>query len=235
MSTEDEMSIDERYKYLRVMKKRYDQAGQKEKGCLLDEMEVVTGLHRKSLIRLMNRNLARKVRSKERGQTYGPEVDDALRVIDESFDYICAERLTSNLVWMTNLLDTHGELEATLTLLDQFEHISVSTVGRRLKRIRQDLPRLPRKKPRGRKLTQDIPMLRLPWNISEPGHLETDLVHHCGPTAAGEYACTLQMIDVATSWTERVAVLGRRYLVMEDAFRRILIRLPFPDNYPEQR
>jgi hypothetical protein len=33
---------------------------------------------------------------------------------------------------------------------------------------------------------------------------------------------------VATGWSERAAVLGRSFLVMEDAFRRILARLPFP-------
>jgi hypothetical protein len=36
------------------------------------------------------------------------------------------------------------------------------------------------------------------------------------------------MTDVATGWSERVAVLGRSALVMEAAFRRILARLPFP-------
>jgi hypothetical protein len=38
----------------------------------------------------------------------------------------------------------------------------------------------------------------------------------------------VQLIDVATGWSERVAVLGRSYLVMSDAFQRILDRLPFP-------
>jgi hypothetical protein len=36
------------------------------------------------------------------------------------------------------------------------------------------------------------------------------------------------MIDVATGWSERRAVLGRSYLVMKDAFLCILARLPFP-------
>jgi hypothetical protein len=71
-------------------------------------------------------------------------------------------------------------------------------------------------------------MCRLPWNLTVPGHFEADLVHHCGPTAAGEYICTLQMIDVATGWSERRAILGRGYVVMSDAFRSILARLPFP-------
>ena len=41
-------------------------------------------------------------------------------------------------------------------------------------------------------------MKRIPWQEREPGHFEVDLVHHCGPTASGEYLHTIQMIDVAT-------------------------------------
>lgn len=229
MSTEDKMTIDERLKYLRMMKKRYVKAARKEKGRLLDEMQAVTELHRKTLIDLINGELKRKPRKKQRGRIYGPEVDDALRVIDKSFDYICAERLTPNLVWMTQHLARHSELETSGLLLERLGRISVSSVGRILGRIRQDQPRLPRKGPRrANKLVRDIPMIRLPWNILVPGRFEVDLVHHCGPTASGEYMCTLQMIDVAIGWSERVAVLGRSFLVMEDAFLRIMIRLPFP-------
>jgi len=229
MPNDDEMTIDERRKYLRKMKKRYVQVHRRARGQLLDEMKAVTGLHRKSLIRLTNGSLERKPRRKQRGHTYGPEVDDALRVIAESFDYLCAERLTPNLVWMANHLSAHGELEVSPPLLEKLGRISVSTVGRILARIRQDQPRLPRRRPsRGNKVTRDVPMKRIAWNEQQPGHFEVDLVHHCGPTASGEYVHTLQMIDVATGWSERVAVLGRSYLVMEDAFRRILARLPFP-------
>ena len=229
MSTEDKMTIDERWKYLRMMKKRYIKADRKGQGQLLDEMEAVTGMYRKSLIRLMNGSLERKPRSGQRGRIYGPEVDDALRVIAESLDYICAERLTPNLVWIANHLAVHGELETSPLQLEELGQISVSTVGRILGRIRQDQPRLPRKGPRrANKVTRDIPMKRISWDEQEPGHFEVDLVHHCGSCASGEYACTLQMIDIATGWSERVAVLGRSYLVMQDAFRRILARLPFP-------
>ena len=240
MSAEEKMSIDERRKYLRQMKKRYKRAGRKEKGRLLDEMEAVTELERKTLIRLLKGNLERKRRRKQRGRIYGAEVEDALRVIYPSFDYICAERLTPNLVWMAQHLARHGELQVSEVLLEKLDQISVSTVGRLLGRLRQDEPRLPRKGPRrAKRLTQAIPMLRLPWSIQVPGSFEVDLVHHGGPTTAGEYMCTLQMIDVATGWSERVAVLGRSFMVMEAAFLRILGRLPFaileihPDNGSE--
>ena len=71
-------------------------------------------------------------------------------------------------------------------------------------------------------------MRRIPWQESTPGHFEVDLVHHCGVSANGQYLHTLQMIDVATGWSECVAVLGRSYLVMQDGFQRIEQRLPFP-------
>jgi hypothetical protein len=240
MSTEDKMNIDERRKYLRRMKKRYVQAGRKEQGHLLDEMEAVTELHRKSLIRLMNGSLERKPRQRQRGRTYGPEVEYALSVIAESSNYICAERLTPNLVWMANHLAAHHELEVSPPLLEKLDQISIPTVQRILGRIPRDKPRLPRQGPQPtRKLTQGIPMRRIPWNEQHPGHLETDLVHHCGPRASGEYVCTVQMIDVATGWSELRAVLGRSYRVMEDAFRYMMARLPFlvlelhPDNGSE--
>ena len=136
MSTQDKMTIDERRKYLRTMKKRYVKAGRKEQVHLLDEMEVVTGLHRKSLIRLMEGSLGRNPRHKQRGRTYGPEVDDALRVISESLDYICADRLTPNLVWMATHLAAHGEMDTSPRLVEQLEQVSISTVKRRIKRIR---------------------------------------------------------------------------------------------------
>lgn len=237
MSKDEKMNIDERRKYLRLVRPRYRKAGRKEKGQLLDEMVAVTDLERKTLIHLLNGSLVRKPRIRERGNTYKAPFDDALRVIYESFDGICAERLTPNLVWMAQHLEAHHELETTPELLAQLEQVSVSTVERHLNRIRQDQPRLARTKPRPRnKRLQEIPMLRLPWSITDPGHFEADLVHHCGPSASGEYAYTLQMIDVATGWSERRAVLGRSYLVMEDAFLYLLTHLPFsvlqihPDN-----
>jgi hypothetical protein len=229
MSIEDEMTIDERRKYLRKRQKRYAEADRIEKGRLLDEMEQVTGLHRKHLIHLLGGDLKRKPRRRQRGRSYGPQVDDALRVIDESFDYICAERQTPNLAWMAKHLACHGEIEVSDRLLEQLEQVSISTVGRILQRIKQDEPRLPRREAPSRpKLTQSIPMKRIPWDTATPGHFEVDLVHHCGPSASGEYLCTLQMIDVATGWSERMAVLGRSFLVMSHAFRTILRRLPFP-------
>ena len=60
MSEMDPMTIDERRKYLYKMWERYRKATRTEKGKLLDEMEEVTGMHRKALIRILTGRLSRK-------------------------------------------------------------------------------------------------------------------------------------------------------------------------------
>jgi len=82
-------------------------------------------------------------------------------------------------------------------------------------------------------------MKRIAWDIREPGHFEVDLVHQSGESSAGEYGHTLQLIDVATGWSERVMLLGRGYQAMREAFEQVSKRVPFaikelhPDNGPE--
>jgi hypothetical protein len=235
------MTITERYQYLGRMGPRYHRADRSARGRLLDEMALMTGLHRKSLVRLLAPGgLTRERRTRERGCVYDTAVDDVVRVVWETLDCVCAERLTPALLSTAQLLAAHGELLLAPAVEAQLGRISISTVHRRLGRFGQDTPRLPRRGPaRATRLTRAIPTRRIPWDEPEPGHFEVDLVHHSGPSTAGEYVHTLQMIDVATGWSERVAVLGRSYRQMEVGFRHILTRLPFPvrevhpDNGPE--
>jgi hypothetical protein len=174
-------------------------------------------------------DLRRKPRTRERGRTYGLDVQYALRVIAESLDYICAERLHGNLAWMAKHLARHGELHLRGALLEQLSQVSVSTIRRLLQGMHKDEYFLPRPTPRpANSILKDIPMKRLPWHETEPGYFEVDLVFHCGSDTRGEFACSLHMVDVATGWSEIAAVLGRSQLVISDAFQRILARLPFP-------
>jgi hypothetical protein len=54
MLSETPMTVDERRTYINRMKPRYVKATKRERCVLLREMEQVTGMHRKSLIRLIN-------------------------------------------------------------------------------------------------------------------------------------------------------------------------------------
>ena len=101
MPMQDEMTIDERRKYVKLMYPRYQKANRQERSRLLTEMEPVTKQHRKHLIRLLNgESLERKKRRTPRSRTYGVEVERVVLLIWESLDYICAKRLTPNLLSM---------------------------------------------------------------------------------------------------------------------------------------
>jgi hypothetical protein len=230
MQDDTQMTITERRKYLGRMRPRYLLADRLEQGRLLDEMQAVTAMHRKSLLRLLHApSLARQPRTSQRAKTYRAPVEDAIRLIWESLDYICAERLTPALLPTAQLLIHHGELALSAEVLAQLGTISIASVQRRLRRFTQDSPRLPRRGPeQANRLARSIPMRKIAWDERQPGHFEVDLVHHGGAQPCGEYVHTLQMIDVATGWSERVALLGRSQYAMEGAFRRILARLPFP-------
>lgn len=69
---------------------------------MLDDLEHVTGLNRKSITRALNGRISRKKRARERGPIYEISVMNAVRKTSKALDYLCAERLKINLVCMVN-------------------------------------------------------------------------------------------------------------------------------------
>ncbi|MCJ7744574.1 MAG: hypothetical protein MUO99_08500 [Dehalococcoidales bacterium] len=234
MPSDEKMSVDERRKYLKLVAPRYVKARRAERSKLLTEMREVTGLHRKSLLRLMHMpSLERAPRRRRfRRRRYGAAVAEVVQVVWESLDYVCAERLTPALLPTARQLAQWEELVLTLEVEAALRTISRATVQRLLQHFQQDTPKLPRRKPQPpNRLLRDVPMERLWWATSTPGSFEADLVHHCGPVAAGDYIHSLQLVDIATGWSERVAVFGRSQAAMVEAFGRVRARLPFSINH----
>lgn len=241
MAVEERMPTSARNVYLARMWDRYQRATPATRSDLLTEMETMTGWHRKSLIRRMHGpRTPAPPRRRPRSRVYGGDVQQVVRVVWERLDYVCAERLTPQLLVTARHLETFGELTLSADVERHLTQISRATVARRLRPLPRPTPRLPRKGPQeANHLRRAVAMGRVPWQTTVPGHCEVDLVHHCGQSAAGEYVHTLQLGDVATGWSERVAILGRGQAAMVAGFRRILARLPFalvhlhPDNGSE--
>jgi len=61
----------------------------------------------------------------------------------------------------------------------------------------------------------------------EVGHLEVDLVHHCGDSVRGEFLYTLTVTDIRTGWTELRVLRNKAMVWTERAMRDILESLPF--------
>src|SRR5205085_2671839 len=189
MPMQDEMTIDERRKYVKLMAVRYRKARRAVRSQLLSEMEQVTKLHRKHLLRLLNgTSLERKKRRTPRSRTYGEEVERVVLQVWKSLDYICAERLRPSLLSMARHLARFGVVSLSPEVEQQLQTMSTSTVQRVLRKNRSRKEQLPRKGPhRANQVTKGVPMGRIPWDTPDPGHVETDLVHHGGESASGEY------------------------------------------------
>jgi hypothetical protein len=154
---------------------------------LLTEIETVTGMHRKNLIRLLNApTLERKPRQRGRGFTYTPEVARLVRQVRESPDYVFAERLMPSLLPMAPHLATFNKVALTPDLDEKLARITEATARPLLRSAPRLPPPLPRRGPeRPNQLRQPLAMGRLPRNVTEAGHRDTDPVHHFGRSAEG--------------------------------------------------
>lgn len=171
------MTIAERRTYLNRMWSRYRAADRAGRGEVLTEMEQVTGLHRTSLTRLLSGvSLARRPSPTRRPRTYGPAVVTVVRVVWESLEHVCAERLTPALLPTARHLARFGEVALTPLVEEQLAQISRSAARRLVERLPRATPRLPRGGPeQANAVRQAIPMRRLSWSTAESGSFEVDL------------------------------------------------------------
>jgi transposase InsO family protein len=77
-------------------------------------------------------------------------------------------------------------------------------------------------------LRRDIPVELSAYEHNVPGYLEIDLVAHCGQSGAGHFINTLCATDLATGWTERIAISGKSREAVVAAIAAMNAVLPFP-------
>ena len=65
------------------------------------------------------------------------------------------------------------------------------------------------------------------WNDVKPGFLEADLVAHCATQTDGSFLWTLTLTDIATGWTECLALLNKSQETVIAALKRAQHLLPF--------
>jgi hypothetical protein len=116
----------------------------------------------------------------------------------------------------------------TTAVEEQLLKISARQIDRRLREVKKRAGRrlYGRTKP-GSLLKHHVPLRTDRWNVARPGFSEIDLVSHSGNCAAGEFAHTLNLTDIHTTWTQSVAVLGKAQVHVRDGLDAIRRDLPF--------
>jgi hypothetical protein len=196
----------------------------------LDEFVAVTGYHRKHAIRILNGSAASAAAVSKRGRlrVYDEAVRQALIVLWEASDRICGKRLKPLLPVLLPALERHRHVSLDPTVRVGLLAVSAATIDRMLSGVRASAS--------GRRRAKTTPGVRrsvavrtfADWNDPLPGFLEVDLVVHSGESVAGSFASTLVLTDIASGWTECMALLVREASLVVDALERLRLALPFP-------
>jgi hypothetical protein len=142
----------------------------------------------------------------------------------------CSKRLVPYLPELVRVLEQHGELPLDASTKARLLALSPATADRLLHSERKLV------KPHGLGTTKPGTLLKsaisirtfAEWDEAQPGFTEIDLVVHCGSTTRGVYLHSLTVTDVATGWTECVALRNRGQQTVFQALVLARGRLPFP-------
>jgi hypothetical protein len=210
---------------------RYREADHREKTVILDQFVAATGYVRKYAIRLFHKPAPLRVQTiqRPRARRYGKEVQEALAIAWTAANCICAKRLVPFLPALVPSLEAHGHLTLSDDVRTQLFAISPATADRILSPLR------PGGRTRGATTTKAGTLLKhqvpvrtfADWNETQPGFFEVDMVAHCGTNAEGMFLWSLVLTDVATGWTECLAMRHRSQDAVIDALGLVRQLLPF--------
>ena len=217
--------------YLSKLRERYRRARKKERGRILDEFVATTGYHRKHAIALLRgkrRHRNRKVPlRRHRRCIYLAEDKRAVLRLAELFDQIGSKRL--RVAMDVELNKVRDYLAVSRACFQRLKDISPSTMDRFRRTERRPAKRHRGGTKPGSLLKSQIQVRTWAnWDDKRPGFEEIDLVQHEGGNASGFFACTLNVTDVSTGWTEMCAVLNKAQKHVFVALEHIRQNLPFP-------
>ena len=224
------MSIQARQEWVVALAKRYQQSNKHDKHKILEEFIATTGYHPKYAIQRLNHPQTQKsnrVRRK-RGLQYDQAVQSALVTLWEAANRMCSKRLVPFLPDLIFAMERFDHFQISDSVRGHLLSISAATVDRLLQPFRT--------RPSGKGLStthagslfkHQIPVRTFAdWDNLVPGFFEADLVAHCGRYNVGSYLNSLVLTDIASGWTECMALLMRDQELVVEAFKLANDRLP---------
>jgi hypothetical protein len=229
------MGTGSRQEYLAVLRERYrETASRKERSQLIEEAIRNTGLHRKSVIRVLNHDRILTV-SKETGKPevprlgrkkkYSAECLEALKKLYRASDYQCSDKLKH----MIPILLDQGQFGWAENVLTELQLISPASIDRYLHAFRSTERRRRNTgtRPGSKIFKRLIPIKSLDVISSRCGYLEADTVAHCGGNMGGEFVWSLTITDTFSGWTSNRATYGKHAKNVLPAIHDILTNLAF--------
>ena len=226
------MSQKAKREYLNQIKPRYKRANKAEKKRILNEFCEVCSYNRKYAIYLLNKakqkTTAKNNRPGRRRHYNNPVIIHFLKVMLKATNLICSKRLQPIIpLWMPFYEKTFC-IRITEPIKKKLLTISPATIDRLLSKERKRLGKLglSTTKP-GSLIKKHIPIKTNQWDETRPGFIEADTVAHSGNSVAGSFLYTVNIVDIATGWTEPRAIWGKGEKSTFEAIKSIEEALPF--------
>jgi len=214
--------------YLIQLKKKYHESNKKARTQLLNDFCDFTGYHRKYAINLVNNPFKTKWKKKTRKKKYDIAVTSKLLVLWRASNEICGERFQPYIPAILKKLKECGEITVGPKVEEKLFQISLASVKRIIRKTRRRSKiRISTTRP-GSILKKHITVRYGRWKETDPGWCEMDTVSHCGMDPSGEYVSSIDLVDIATSWTEQAAIMGKSEKFTLEEIKKIRKRLPFP-------
>jgi hypothetical protein len=226
------LSVASRREVTAAVAVRYQRSAWNEKESILNEFTQVTGFHRKYAIRVLNQQGGKpgmETSSIRRGRIYDQAVQQALIVVWEAADRICAKRLKQIIPVLVGSMERYGHLQLDPEVRQRLLKMSAATMDRLLKAIRE-VSNTGRRRSTIRSVLRNSITVRtfFDWNDPAPEFFEMDFVAHCGKSVAGSHVHSLVLTDIASGWTEAAAMVVREQSLVTETVHGIRAKLPFP-------
>jgi hypothetical protein len=224
------MTAPTRRELVEALRQRYAAATREEKVRMISEFAAVSGLHRKSAIRVLNAEAEPTAPLTRRGRPrlYEQAVQQALVTLWEASDRICGKRLKALLPVLLVAFEKHGHMSVDTEVRTHLLKLSAATIDRLLAPTRA-VACGPRKRRPPSRPQRKMPLRTFAeWGGARIGEMEMDLVAHCGAMNAGSYVSSLVLTDVVSGWTECAPVVVKSRELIVETLERLRQMLPFP-------
>src|SRR6202167_1261456 len=128
---------------------------------------------------------------------------------------------------MVNAMERHGHLRLDATVRESLLTMSAATMDRLLTTVRDTAKRGRRRMMINTPLRKSIAVRTFgDWNDPSPGFFEMDMVVHCGKSTIGSYVHSLVLTDIASGWTEAIAMVVREQTLITESVSNVRTKLP---------
>jgi hypothetical protein len=220
------MSVAARKELIAVVRRQYREADRDGKKLILDELTNLTGYHQKHAIRLLTSKEEPIIREHSCRLVYDEALNESLVVLWEAADRICGKRLKAALPLLLDSMEKYGHLKPDDSVRSQLLSMSAATIDRRL---RHAYGGRMKKRAALNRIRRLVPVRTLQTGESRRrGSSKWTWWCTVENVWKAHFVHSLVLTDVASGWTECIALPVREQTLIVEALDGLRARLPFP-------